>query len=263
MNTTDSLFEESALVCANKQVGPGLFGIELESPRIARSLQPGQFVHLQVPGMPDKILRRPFSVFDTDPRAGTMLIIYQVVGAGTAVLSGVASGEKTSLIGPVGNAWRPPPGVAALLVGGGVGAAPLFMLASRLSSEERRLRVVLGAQSAAALVTLDYYRSLGGVEVVCATDDGSYGHAGFCTEPAFDALATKEFGYVAVCGPEPLMRIVSSEALASNIACQVSLERRMACGVGACLSCVVDTASGKKRCCIDGPIFDAGEVVWQ
>lgn len=254
--------EERAVVRVNSQVGPRLFSIELESPSIASALLPGQFVHMQVPGMPDKILRRPFSVYKTNAQAGSITILYQVVGAGTEVLSQVAPGAVSSIIGPIGNTWSPPESAHALLVGGGVGAAPLFMLAEQLSRTASSLSVVLGAQTKDALVTYEDYCALAGVDVIPATDDGSFGYAGFCTGPAQELLDSGTIDYVATCGPDPLIRIVSSLAEQANIACEVSLEKRMACGVGACLSCTVDTAEGKKRCCVDGPIFDARKVVW-
>ncbi len=257
------LIEERALVVSNEQVDKRLYFTVLESPQIAAALCPGQFVHMQIPGMPDKILRRPFSVYATDPGSGTLKILYQVVGSGTEVLSNVVAGAHSSLIGPVGNTWTPPAGARALLVGGGVGAAPLFMLAQQLSEAGSGLCVVLGAQTKDALVAYDDYCALPGVRVVAATDDGSFGHAGFCTQPAQEAMDSGEFDYVAACGPDPLIRIVAGMAADRSLPCQVSLERRMACGVGACLSCVVDTVHGKKRCCVDGPVFEASEVVWQ
>ena len=258
----EKLRDETARVIANSRVSDRLYVLELESPQIASAIQPGQFVHLLVPGMPDKLLRRPFSVYKADAAAGTFSILYQVVGAGTEVLASVASGAETSVIGPIGNTWTPPDTGNVLLVGGGVGAAPLFMLAASAASVDRRVTVVLGAQTKDALVTLDDYHALPNVDVVPATDDGSFGFAGFCTSPAQEAIDSGGFAWVACCGPEPLMRIVSGIALEAGLPVQVSLERRMACGVGACLSCVVDTVEGKKRCCVDGPIFNADEVVW-
>ena len=257
------LIDEACTVVSNNQVGPGLHLVRLRSPRIASSLAPGQFVHMAIPGMEGHVLRRPFSVYRCNEAAGTLDIIYQVVGFGTEHMTSFAEGAQASIIGPVGNGWRLPEGARKiLLVGGGVGAAPLFMLAEELCGGCVDAKVVLGAQTRAALVTFEDYCALEGLAVVAATDDGSFGHAGFCTQPAQDAIAQGDVDFVACCGPEPLMRIVASMAAEAGIPCQVSMERRMACRVGACISCVVETTEGKRRSCIDGPVFDAEKVVW-
>ena len=312
------LVNERALILANECVGPRLHLMTLEAPHVASAIEPGQFVHMKVPGMEAHVLRRPFSVYARDAEAGTIDILYQTVGfgsnlmatlparlhaeaacasAGAGTSEGVLSGSRAQdtsqsvlraaafedvfpdsfaaeLIGPVGRGWRPAADVRhALLVGGGVGAAPLFMLCKRLVCAGVQVDVVLGAQTASALACRERYAELLGssaacaCEPMCATDDGSFGRKGFCTslvEEALERAAAKgnPYDYVAVCGPEPLMRIVVDLASAAGAVCEVSLERRMACGIGACLSCVVDTTSGKKRACVDGPVFDAREVRW-
>ena len=257
------LLDESCQLVSNELRGPNLYLARVHSTRIASSIQPGQFVHAQLPGMEGHILRRPFSVYRADTDAEQLDILYQVVGFGTEHMATLQPGCQLKLIGPIGASWAPPASdKPALLVGGGVGAAPLMMLAQQLSVSGQGARVVLGAQTQAALVTYDDYCALEAIEVVPATDDGSFGHAGFCTQPAQEAIESGNFDYVACCGPEPLMRIVSGLALDAGLSCQVSLERRMACGVGACLSCVVQTDEGRKRACVDGPIFDARKVVW-
>lgn len=286
------LVNERARILSNGCAGLRLYLMTLEAPLIASAVEPGQFVHMKVPGMEAHVLRRPFSVYACDREAGTLDILYQTVGFGSnlmaklpaasAVGSACAAAEgafpseacAVELVGPVGRGWRPAADVRrALLVGGGVGAAPLFMLCERLIRAGVQVDVVLGAQTGAALVCRERYAELLGAsatcacEPACATDDGSFGREGFCTslvEEALERAAAKgaPYDYVAVCGPEPLMRIVANLAAAAGAACEVSLERRMACGIGACLSCVVDTTSGKKRACVDGPVFDAREVEW-
>ena len=142
------------------------------------------------------------------------------------------------------------------------------MLAETLKAGGTPFDVVLGAQTKDALVTRGRYQGLLGCDPCCATDDGSYGRSGFCTSLVEERLAAgclsdgEPYDFLAVCGPEPLMRIVAGMGASAGARTQVSLEKRMACGVGACLSCVVDTTSGKRRSCVDGPIFEAGEVVW-
>ena len=268
-----ALVNEGARVLANACVGPRLYLMRLSSPLIAGSIKPGQFVHMRIPGMEGHILRRPFSVYARDAAAGTIDILYQTVGEGSAHMAGLVPGQcgEAELIGPVGNAWAAPEGARrALLVGGGVGAAPLFMLCEQLVGAGVAVDVVLGAQTKDALVCrerFDEVLAAQGGAVRCATDDGSCGRAGFCTPLSQEALdeaaaAGEPYDYLAVCGPEVLMGIVARQAREAGVPCQVSMERRMACGVGACLSCVLDTVEGRKRACVDGPIFDAEEVLW-
>lgn len=268
------LIDEDARVLKNEQVGPKLHLMVLESPEISRAVKPGQFVHMKLPGADSHVLRRPFSVYAADADTKSIDILYQEVGSVTSLMPGIAQGTEISTIGPIGNCWS---GAAAssefnceraLLVGGGVGAAPLFMLAETLVGQGCKLDVVLGAQTKDALVTRARYTELLGHEPECSTDDGSYAFAGFCTPLVQNRLAQgssadgKPYDYLAVCGPEPLMRIVANLGLEVGVPTEVSMEKRMACGVGACLSCVVETKDGKRRSCVDGPIFDAREVVW-
>lgn len=258
-----ALRNETATLLSNAQVGPRLWVMVLQSPEIAASILPGQFVHMKIPGMEAHVLRRPFSVYAADKTAGNLDILYQEVGFGSAHMTTLVEGATLELIGPVGSRWEQRESASrALLVGGGVGAAPLYMYCEELHLSGVHVDMVLGAATKDALVTKDRYTNLLGTEPACATDDGSYGHSGFCTALVESALVEHSYDFVACCGPEPLMKIVAACAASAQVPCQVSMEKRMACGVGACLSCVVDTVHGKKRACVDGPIFDAQEVVW-
>ncbi len=268
------LVNEKARIVSNDQVGPRLHVMVLEAPVLAKSIMPGQFVHMKVPGAPDHILRRPFSIYARDVQACTVDVLYQEVGTLTRFMPSLACGQEAELIGPIGNQWSAPARFAdsacthALLVGGGVGAAPLFMLAESLRALGCPTDVVLGAQTKDAIIARERYESLLGFEPFCATDDGTYGRAGFCTSLVEERLAQgcaydgAPYDYLAVCGPEPLMRIVAGYGAQAGVYTEVSMEKRMACGIGACLSCVVDTVDGKRRSCVDGPIFDAAKVVW-
>lgn len=254
-------FDERARVLANEQAGPRLYRMTLAAPKTARAIEPGQFVHLQLNGMEGHILRRPFSVYRADREQGSIEIIYQTVGEGTSAMTAYAPGVECSLIAAMGRGWKACEG-KALIVGGGVGAAPLFLFAEQLAREGRPFEAVLGAQTESMLVTRADYARLLGRDLVLATDDGSAGFKGFCTEPVRAELARGAYGAVYCCGPEPLMRAVAGIAAQAGVRCFVSLEKRMACGVGACLSCVVETVAGKRRSCVDGPVFDAKDVVW-
>lgn len=263
-----NLVNEKATVLSNQCVGPRLWLLTVRCPQVAAAVEPGQFVHMLVPGMADHMLRRPFSVYSTNAQAGTMDILYQVVGYGTDHMTTLPQGTACEFIGSIGHGWQVPEGARkVLLVAGGVGAAPLFMLTQQCVERGLDVTVVLGAQTKDALVTRQAYQQVLGCEPLCATDDGTYGHAGFCTglveqELARAASQGHPFDYLAVCGPLPLMRIVAGMAREAGVFAQVSMEKRMACGIGACLGCIVDTTSGNKRACVDGPVFDASEVVW-
>ena len=257
------LQDEESFVLSNEQLGKNLFLIRLKSPLIAASVQPGQFVHTKIPGMEGHILRRPFSIYNADANAGIIEILYQNVGFGSNRFTELTAGETVMNIGPIGRGWSIPDGCKrALLVCGGVGAAPLFMHAKALVQAGVEVDVVLGAQTADAMVAHARYTEVLGHDPVIATDDGSMGFSGFCTVPAKDLIDSNSYDYLACCGPQVLMKIVYGMAAEAGIPCQVSMERRMACGVGACLSCVIDTTSGKQRCCVDGPVFEGNEVIW-
>lgn len=251
---------EHVEVVRNERVATGVGLLVLESPKIASRVQPGQFVHLRISRDGSRILRRPFSVHRV--HRGRLEILYQVLGAGTRELSLKAVGERMDAIGPLGSGWRIPDDADhALLVAGGLGAAPLGMLADALASRGVAVTVALGAPTAERLLARDVFdRVARRVEV--ATDDGTAGARGFVTQLVDGLIADDAPDVVYVCGPEVMSRIVCTQAADAGVPCQVSLERLMACGVGACLSCVVSTTSGQKRACHDGPVFDAEEVLW-
>lgn len=261
----ERVMERSGIVVDNELLTDTLALLYVESPDIARCIKPGQFVHLAIPGLEAHMLRRPFSVMMADAEQGVLTILYQAVGTVSSFMRLLDHGMAVSLLGPIGKSWTETFDALperALLVGGGVGAAPLYMFAELLAQKEVPFDVVLGAKDKEGLVCLPHYTNLLTYEPLCTTDDGSYGIAGFTTQAAEELLEMNTYNYVACCGPEPMMKGISALTFAKGIPTFVSLERRMACGVGACLSCVVDTTSGKRRACIDGPIFDASEVVW-
>ncbi len=251
---------ERVRVLANERVAAGVGLLILDAPKVARLVAPGQFVHLHISRGADFILRRPFSVH----RAAddSLQILFQVLGRGTLELAEKKPGELMDLIGPLGTGWRIPDGAAhALVVAGGLGVAPMGMLVERLAERGVATTVAAGAPSAERLVVRGFFETFAR-RTLLATDDGTAGEAGFVTEVSDRLLRSERFDVAYVCGPEPMARIVSAQTATAGVPCQVSLERLMACGIGACLSCVVTTTSGLLRACCDGPVFEAGEVVW-
>lgn len=252
---------ERVTVLSNDRVAEGVGLIMLLAPRCAASVRPGQFVHLRVTESRDLILRRPFSVHRAE--GDTIEILYQVLGEGTLRLAEKEPGDTSmDLVGPLGHGWWVPEGAAhALIVTGGLGAAPLGMLAEQLAESGVAAVTAMGAPTASRLVARDLYESVTR-RVEVATDDGSAGVHGFVTAVTSRLFAEEHFDVVYTCGPEVMQRSIVTQAREAGVPCQVSLERLMACGIGACLSCVVTTTEGRKRACVDGPVFDAGEVCW-
>lgn len=251
---------ERVTVVANERVATGVGLVVLHAPRTAAAVLPGQFVHVRIATGTSFILRRPFSVHRV--RGERLEILYQVVGAGTLALAECGAGEVMDLLGPLGHGWEIPPDAAhALLVAGGLGAAPLGMLAEELAERGVAVTVAAGAPCEERLLARELFERVAR-RVEYATDDGSCGTPGFVTGICTGLLADEALDVVYTCGPEPMQRIVASQAAAAGVACQVSLERLMACGIGACLSCVVTTSEGLKKACVDGPVFDAAVVSW-
>lgn len=252
---------EPVRVVRNERVAEAVGLLVLEAPQIAASVQPGQFVHLRISEGTDYLLRRPFSVHGTAD--GRIEILYQVLGRGTRAMSLIEPGAALDAIGPLGHGWDIPDGIAhALLVAGGLGAAPLAMLAERLAERGVAVTVAQGAPNAERLVSRDRFESVARL-VEVSTDDGSAGTRGYVTALSERLInGTDAPDVVYVCGPEVMARAVAAQAAAAGVRCQISLERLMACGIGACLSCVVTTKDGRKRACVDGPVFDAEEVCW-
>lgn len=252
---------ERVSVIANDPIAPGVGLIVLHAPRCASLVRPGQFVHLRIAPGADIILRRPFSIHRAYGQR--IEILYQILGTGTLRLAEKPAGDESmDLVGPLGTGWNIPAGTAhALLVAGGLGAAPLGMLAEQLAEQGVAVTVAQGAPTAERLIARDLFERVAR-KVEVATDDGSAGEHGFVTGPVARLLESEPFDVVYVCGPEAMQRSVAQQVAATEAQCQVSLERLMACGIGVCLSCVVSTRDGQRRACVDGPVFAAEEVVW-
>lgn len=251
---------ENVTVVSNERVAQHVGRVVFEAPRTAAAISPGQFVHLRIARGAAFILRRPFSVFRAG--AGKLEILYQVVGPGTRALAEAEAGDAMDIIGPLGHGWDVPAGIAhALVVAGGLGIGPMGMLVDELARRGVASTLAHGAPSAERLLARDVFADVcRRVEV--ATDDGSAGRTGFVTDLLDELLVSDTPDVVYVCGPEAMQRIVAAKAAVAGVPCQVSLERLMACGVGACLSCVVSTTSGLQRACVDGPVFNAAEIMW-
>ena len=222
---------------------------------------PGQFAQLRVDGSRDTFLRRPISLHCLNREKNEVEFLVQVVGEGTAALRGLRPGSLLNAILPLGNGFTMPtsPEQRFLLVGGGVGIAPLLFMGAEMQRFGARPVFLLGARTASDLLRLDAYRACGDVYVT--TEDGSEGEKGFVTQHSL--LQHTHFDRVAVCGPKPMMMAMASYAKKAATPCEVSLENMMACGLGACLCCVEDTTDGNVCVCKEGPVFDINKLKWQ
>lgn len=220
---------------------------------------PGQFAELRVDNTPSVVLRRPISVHSFDAEKNEIGFLVQVVGDGTRWLASLKVGDKVNTLMPLGNGFTMPAegGGRYLLVGGGVGSAPLYYLAEQLRKNGNDFVILIGARAAKDLYRRDAYEALGRVEYT--TEDGSLGEKGYVTN---HSVLAEKFDGIFTCGPKPMMLAVAKYARENSIACEVSLENKMACGLGACLCCVEDTKEGHKCVCTDGPVFSIDELKW-
>lgn len=220
--------------------------------------RPGQFVQVSTNDTYDPLLRRPISVHDCSE--DTLSLLYRTAGRGTALLAAKTAGETVGLIGPLGSGYPDCSRPEAVVVAGGIGAAPLYYLLKRLQQAGRRVHFFYGGRTEAELLLRDQFRALA-THYYEATDDGSAGNRGFVTTVAAAAIGGLDADIYA-CGPSPMLREVARLAKEKEKNCFVSLEAHMACGVGACLGCVVPVSGEEqyKRVCVDGPVFAAGEV---
>lgn len=263
VSTMMTQYQEKATVIRRERLSVDNVRLTFHCPAIAAAACPGQFVMIRAGAGNDPLLRRPFSIHQTDDE-GLLQVYFKIVGRGTEMLAAVGEGAEVSILGPLGRGFRAAESPACL-VGGGLGIAPLLFLARKLSQSERehtRDTIILGGRSRGEVEPLVKDFEEFGMTVVTTTDDGSYGRRGFVTA-ALSALALPSPCTVYSCGPEPMMAGLSVLCRARGYSCQVSVESVMACGMGACLGCSRPTRNGGYvHVCVDGPVFDAEEMLW-
>ncbi len=239
-------------IITSREVKRGYFRMEFE---FAGEALPGQFIMLKVAEHNDPLLRRPMSIAGLD--GGVMSVIFKVVGRGTALLAEKKAGDHIDVLGPFGSAFTPPKTDAVLLVAGGIGVAPLLFWAKRNPS--RRAAAFIGGATENDILCSDEFS-----EAHVATENGSVGRKGLVTAPLIEHAAYKnKTGYILACGPTGMLKAIDQLAVKDGLRGELSLEERMGCGFGVCLGCVCDTTGGRKRMCVEGPVFKTGEVLWR
>ncbi|MDP8977883.1 MAG: dihydroorotate dehydrogenase electron transfer subunit [Actinomycetota bacterium] len=258
--------QETGEVMGSRRVGSYTV-LDVVVPHIAARVVPGQFVSVAVSG-PETLLRRPFSVSGVGggPAGGSIEVVFETLGPGTAWLAGRDRHDPVDVVGPLGRGFTAPPEPApCLLVGGGYGTAPLVLLGRTLRERGLRVDFLLGAATQSRLLGVMDAKRIAGTTTV-TTEDGSEGRAGLLTDAMHDVLDRTGSGAVYACGPMPMLAAVSAVAGERGVPVQVAVEESMACGVGVCWTCVVpyrdDDAVANVRACLEGPVLDGARVDW-
>lgn len=254
--------QEICRVVSNTEIGTGLFALTMQAPALCMQAQPGQFVHI-ICGE-GSLLRRPISICNVDQ--DDMTIVFQVKGDGTLWLSKRREGDMLDVLGTLGHGFQMDRlGDRPVLIGGGIGVPPMLTTMRAAKENGARPEAILGFRNRNMVILEDAFRALG--ETHICTDDGSYGVPGFVTDIL--QMRVHDFTSVCACGPKPMLKAIAQITQQKNIPCQVSMEERMGCGIGACLVCACelklqDGQEGVRygHVCKDGPVFDSREVVW-
>jgi dihydroorotate dehydrogenase electron transfer subunit len=257
------LHDEKTVVASHEDIGNGYRRLVLEAPQIVASVQPGQFVHIKVPALEASALRRPLSVLDACD--GKLHLLFKRVGRGTDALAAVREGDEVMVEGPLGHGFPVESKAVALLVGGGFGVAPLYFLAKRRAALGLESVLFVGGRTKDDLLEVEAFGKLG-VKAFTATNDGSAGVKGFVVAPLDEEIVKlRQQGSafeLFTCGPDGLLKAVSERAMSLGVPGWISVDRHMICGVGACFACIQKTVRGNSRCCIEGPVFKAEDLVW-
>jgi len=261
------MLQLKAKVLYNKKVKHNYYHCSIRAIEIAKQACPGQFITVKFQDDRLAFLRRPFSIHKIS--GANVEVLYEVLGPGSKIFSTVKVGEYLDVLGPLGNGFSSVLRTRySVLVAGGMGVAPLIFLAEKLAevkSKNSKFKsiVLVGAKTKSQILCEKEFQRLG-FSVKIATDDGSRGFKGYVPELLDKELSTMnhELSTIYACGPRPMLKEISRLTLSYNINAQISLEEHMACGIGACLGCVVNTKKGLKRVCKEGPVFPAKEIIW-
>jgi dihydroorotate dehydrogenase electron transfer subunit len=245
------------IITEKKAIAKGIFDLTVSCPEVAELAKPGQFAQVAADGF---FLRRPISICDIDREQGTIRIVFEVRGKGTDKIAELNRGDLIDIIAPLGNGFTVLSGKKAVCVGGGIGTPPMLGIAKQYGENAQ---VISGFRTAAISILQEDFAAAGCKATLC-TDDGTAGIHGFVTEPLKARLESDKPDIIYACGPAPMLKNIVKLAKEYGVKTEVSLEQRMACGVGACLVCVCKTVKDGEQylshVCKDGPVFDGEEV---
>lgn len=246
-------------IVSNRKLCPRFYRLCLDAPALRSKIQPGQFIHIRVNDGLEPFFRRPFSVYRAQKHVE---IFYEVVGPGTRILSEKRKGEDLDVLGPLGNRFMmPPPGTTRVaMIAGGIGVAPFLILSDALKGCGYDLTLLYGGRSGGHVYDMKEFKK-NGCEIFVATDDGSVGVKGRVSKLFGKIGGNSVETFIYTCGPAPMMAAVQEFARKNQLRGQACCEEVMACGLGACLGCSLETTAGYKTVCCDGPVFDLDEVV--
>lgn len=245
-------------VISNRQLSGGHMIIDMLCPEPVPIMQAGQFAEVLVPNNNEVYLRRPFSIHDVDVHNNSISLFIKIIGKGTQSLASVKEGDTLNLVYPLGKGFGFPEHQEVLLVGGGCGVAPLLFLAHNLSDSGYNPDILIGARSADEIHETEKYQAFGNLHLI--TEDGSLGEKGLVTHHSIFKQQDFPYKTVFACGPEGMLKSVNNAVKDIEAEVYVSLENTMACGIGACLCCVVQTTTGHRCVCTDGPVFNTKEL---
>lgn len=254
-------YTQGKYLITNKQaIAKDMFSFEISCPEIAAVAVPGQFVHIRIGNF---TLRRPISICGINKNKGTLRIVFEIRGEGTSEIAKLNDGDVVDILAPLGHGFTVDPEFKkVILIGGGIGTPPMLPLAEFYGN---KAVAITGFRNSSAVILQEELKASGAETILC-TDDGSAGIHGFVTEPFSKLAENGGIDAVFACGPMPMLKGIAALCKEKNIFCEISLEERMACGIGACLGCACRTIRNDEEyfahVCKDGPVFNAEEVLW-
>lgn len=265
------MYQMIAEVMNYRKLGDDYHSLTIVAPDIAKDARPGQFINLRPPVDRSYLLRRPFSIYSVHRRgamAATVEVIFDIRGPGTKALADLRQHDPVDVVGPVGRGFTIPTRQhACLLIGGGIGATPLFFLGEELLKAGKRVDTLWGASTLGRLVNTIEAKRIGATSMFI-TEDGSEGETGIVTDLMPEMIERCGTEVIYACGPHPMLAAVTKMALKFGIPTQVATEELMGCGIGVCMTCITPVwdREGKEirnlRTCVDGPVFNGARVVW-